>query len=350
MLALALTVWLCRPGLPKNPCDADLTATRIDGAAVSIVRTAQPTTPRPVDCFYVYPTVSQESGDNAGLTVGSEERDAAIDQASRFSPLCNLWAPMYRQATAHALDDGHYGDRNVQLTAYESLLSAWNDYIAHDNDGRPIVFIGHSQGAMMLAYLLRQVVDDDAALRARMISALLIGGNIYQSNGADDAGWFSHIPACTSQTQTGCMIAYSTYDTTPPDDAIFGTPHKPGTTIVCTNPAALGGGAAPLDTFLRTNDTKARVPVATPWTEYPDLYVGRCMHENGMSWFQVTRTSSTRRSAPSIGAALPRWGLHIYDMALPLGNLVQDVAAQEAAYAQARSAQPSPEKKWLDRI
>ena len=39
--------------------------------------------------------------------------------------------------------------------AYASLLSAgWSDYLAHDNDGRPVIFIGHSQGAAMLIQLM----------------------------------------------------------------------------------------------------------------------------------------------------------------------------------------------------
>lgn len=332
MLALASTVWLCHPGTANDPCESDLTATRIDGTHAQIVTTAQPSAPRAVDCFYVYPTVSQEPADNADLTIQPVEREAAREQASRFSPLCNVWAPMYRQVTQTALEAGRYGEHRLQVTAYTSLRAAWIDYLEHDNGGRPIVFIGHSQGAQMLAYLLRQDVDDNEVLRSRMISALLIGANIYSRTGADTSGWFSHILACRSQTQTACVIAYSTYDTTPPTDAIFGTPHLPGTSIICTNPAALRGGEAPLDSYFLSSETKPPIPVTTPWTQYRDLYAGQCMQRDNTTWFQVVRTPATRRTLPSVGASSPQWGLHVYDVAIALGNLVDDVKAQIASY------------------
>src|SRR5271165_1365990 len=84
------TVWLCRPGLDNNPCDSDLTATLIDGTKTSIVTTAHPRSALPVDCFYVYPTVSEQQGDNADLKVEPAERQAAVAQASRFSSVCNV--------------------------------------------------------------------------------------------------------------------------------------------------------------------------------------------------------------------------------------------------------------------
>ena len=58
------------------------------------------------------------------------------------------------------------------------MLSAFRDYLAHYNDGRGIVFIGHSQGAVILIRLLQQEVDRTPALRNRLVSALLMGGNV----------------------------------------------------------------------------------------------------------------------------------------------------------------------------
>jgi hypothetical protein len=57
--ANAQTTWLCRPGLPDNPCESSRTATVItaDGDT-SIEQSA--TGDQPIDCFYVYPTVSSQ--------------------------------------------------------------------------------------------------------------------------------------------------------------------------------------------------------------------------------------------------------------------------------------------------
>jgi hypothetical protein len=170
-----------------------------------------------------------------------------------------------------------------------------------------------------------------------MISALLIGGNVYTRTGSDTGGSFLHLAVCRSKTQTGCIIAYSTYDEMPPKDAYFGVSDRREFTAICTNPAALGGGSAALDTFFLSSDQKPPVPVTTPWTEYRSLFAGTCRHYDASTWFQVTRTPAMRKSAPDINASSsPEWGLHIFDMALPLGNLVDDIATEEAAYAQAR--------------
>ncbi len=147
------------------------------------------------------------------------ERAAAIVQASRFSQRCTVWAPMYRQVTVAGL--GHAGTAALAI-AYASLLSAWQDYLAHDNHGRPIVFIGHSQGSAMLIRLLQTQVDPSPSLRRRMVSAILLGGNVQVPTGRRVGGTFRNIPTCSAASQTGCVIAYSSFGSPPPANSLFG--------------------------------------------------------------------------------------------------------------------------------
>ncbi len=63
------------------------------------------------------------------------------------------------------------------------MKSAFQDYLQNDNDGRPIVFIGHSQGAAMLIKLLAQMVDK-ATLRSKLVMAVILGGK-RRSGGPD---------------------------------------------------------------------------------------------------------------------------------------------------------------------
>ena len=158
-------------------------------------------------------------GTNADLDVQPAERAAAVVQASRFSQQCTVWAPMYRQVTVAGL--GHAG-RTALVIAYTSLLSAWKDYLAHDNDGRPIIFIGHSQGSAILIKLLQTQVDPSPSLRRRMVSAILLGGNVQVPTGRLVGGTFRHIPACAAAAQTRCVIAYSSFGSPPPTDSLFG--------------------------------------------------------------------------------------------------------------------------------
>src|SRR3984885_14377276 len=138
-------VWLCRPGIAANPCTANENTTVVSSDGSTSIQPAHPAIDPAVDCFYAYPTVSTEKMPNANLTVQPTETTAAVQQASRFSQVCRVWAPMYRQRTVASLATGLGGHRASTTVAYNSLLAGWRDYLSRYNDKRPIVLIGHSQ-------------------------------------------------------------------------------------------------------------------------------------------------------------------------------------------------------------
>ena len=336
------TVWLCRPGQAEDPCAASLAATAVPAAGARTTADAPINAGAAFDCFYVYPTVSAETSENSDLRVQPAEQDAAIAQVSRFSQVCRVWAPMYRQQTVYSLESHLAADPHAYTVAYDSLLSAWKDYLAHDNHGRPIIFIGHSQGSAMLIRLLASQVDPDPALRARTLVAILAGGNVAVPTGKTVGSTFRHLPLCTSTAQTGCVIAYSTFPSQPPPASLFGRPGQgvsvqsnqtatSGVQVACVNPAAIGGGTADLDPYFLAVTSKTRPPVATPWVEYPQLYSATCRSAGGATWLQVSDLA--RAGRPVVTESLgPVWGYHLDDINLALGNLVKDVAAEEAAY------------------
>jgi hypothetical protein len=343
------TVWLCRPGLADDPCTADLTATRIPAQGKRTVVSASSATSSPYDCFYVYPTVSNQKTANSNLSVEPAEIGAAVSQASRFSSVCQVWAPMYRQRTSASLALGLGNDPTADEIAYQSLLAAWNDYLTNLNDGRPVVFIGHSQGAAMLIRLLAAQVDPDPTLRGRMVSAIILGGNVTVSTGQSVGATFAHLPLCTKATMTGCVIAYSSFPAEPPPDADFGRPGQgvslqsgqtdtTGLSVACVNPAALAGGSAALSPYFVASTASPSPPVGTPWVTYPDLYSARCRTAGGATWLQVSVTKRSGDHRPVVTETLgPSWGFHVDDVNLALGNLVADVAAEEAAYHRANA-------------
>jgi hypothetical protein len=330
--------------LRHDPCAAALDATSLSAHGATSVSVAAGGTAPAFDCFYVYPTVSTEPMDNADLTVQPAESAAAVAQASRFSQVCRVWAPMYRQRTESSLAKGLGSDPTADAVAYASVLSAWKDYLAHDNDGHPVIFIGHSQGAAMLIRLLAGQIDPSPRLRRLLVSAIILGGNVQVPTGADVGGSFQHIPACRSPGQTGCVIAYSSFLRPPPPDSLFGRPGmgvslqsgqtaSTGMEVLCTNPADLAGGTGALDPyFLRPGPTVAGTVVTTPWVEYPGLYTAQCMTANGASWLQVNDIAPATDTRPRVRETLgPTWGLHLDDVNLALGNLVAIVARQEQA-------------------
>ena len=78
----AKVIWLCKPGQQPDPCTPGLSTT-VFSPQLKPGRVEHPKQVKKpaIDCFYVYPTVSTESGPNADLQVQSNERLAAQAQA-----------------------------------------------------------------------------------------------------------------------------------------------------------------------------------------------------------------------------------------------------------------------------
>ena len=125
-----------------------------------------------------------------------------------------MWAPMYKQVTLVGILGGTT-DPKAAATAYASAKAAFDDYIKHDNHGRGFVLIGHSQGSFVLKQLIADEIDKKPALRKRMVSALLLGGNV-----TDKA--YKHVRPCSKAGQTGCVVAWSMFHDPPPADSLFG--------------------------------------------------------------------------------------------------------------------------------
>lgn len=345
------TVWLCRPRLAADPCTSNLTATVIARDGMRRIERARPAGDPAVDCFYVYPTISDQATINANLAVGIRQLAVAQAEAARFSQDCRVYAPVYRQVTLSALRHPARITRADALVAYDSVLSAFRDYLARYNHGRGIVFIGHSQGATILIRLLQREVDRSPSLRRRLVSALLLGGDVTVRRGRGTGGDFDHIPACSSEQQTGCVVAYSSFMAEPPPNSQFGrttsdegvrllapTHPSPELRIMCVNPAAPAGGAASLDPYLpslalRFLQGRHRLRVETPWVSFPGEYSGRCESSGNATWLQVTHVGGHDRRPPLAEVGDATLGLHVLDVNIALGNLVRLVRDQAAAYA-----------------
>jgi hypothetical protein len=53
------------------------------------------------------------------------------------------------------------------------------------------------------------------------LSAILLGNDVTVKDCSTEGDTFSNVPACTSTTETGCVVAYSSWNRTPPKDADF---------------------------------------------------------------------------------------------------------------------------------
>jgi len=350
----AKTVWLCKPGKTPNPCRESLATTVVTSAGASHVERPRNARSPKFDCFYVYPTVSEDTSRNADKSIDPELVSIAEYQASRFSQHCRVFTPVYRQLTLQAILSSTPPTTAEALLAYSDVRAAWRTYLRRFNHGRGVVLIGHSQGTGMLRLLLRRQVDDRPKVRKRLLSAILLGGDVTVRKGKKVDGDFDHIPACVRRRQLGCVIAFSTYNETPPDDSFFGQsesrfgnafglPTGPNFRVLCTNPAALGGGTAPMQTLIRTEQFAGPTLAAgifltyngppptasTPWLVPQDHYTGKCVSSNGADVLMIDEIGSAEHLTPSPD---PTWGLHLVDGNIALGNLVSLTKAQSRAY------------------
>ena len=342
--ASAKVLWLCKPGMRANPCEPSLTTTVFSPAGKRLgVRHPQRAKPRRADCFYVYPTVSDQQRPQATKVVDDVLRSIVLQQTARYSRDCRVFAPVYRQITIQGLLNPDSVTATMRRQAYADVREAWRTYLRKFNHGRGVVLVSHSQGSFVLRELIAKEVDGRPAVRRRILSAILLGGNVTVKKGGDRGGDFKHVRACRSRNQLGCVIAFSAFNETPPANSIFGRTTTPGLEVLCTNPAALGGGAAKLSPVYATKPfaqsvigTEANLALSTvphpktPWAAFPAGLSGRCSRAGGANLLRVEPQGSVFGLITPLPDAT--WGLHLVDANIALGNLADLVRHQIALY------------------
>jgi hypothetical protein len=172
--------------------------------------------------------------------------------------------------------------------------------------------------------------------------------------GKDVGGSFQQVPLCRKPSQIGCVVTYVSFRSTspPPANTRFGKVTVPDQVAACTNPAALAGGSGELKAYLARDGrtivgTAAAAPwvvpdrpIDTPWVSVPGLLTAQCASNEHATYLEITVHGDP--SDPRIdditgdlGAGPQRlldWGLHLIDVNLGMGNLVEIVRAQSRAW------------------
>jgi hypothetical protein len=343
--------WLCRPDLAGDPCSHDLDATVVAANGALTPEPFVPAAKPAFDCFYVYPTVRLGTEGNAQFDGNYKEETFTVrTQAARFGTKCGVYAPLYRQRTLTAPANPSV---DYSAIAYADVLDAFRYYLGNLNQGRPFVLMGHSQGASHLRRLIAEQIDPDPKLRGRLISALLLGGAVGVPAGKNVGGSFKNVAACRAPTDVGCVVSYSSFRSTrpPPADSLFGRVREPGQRAVCTNPANLGGGPGALVSYFDARGTSQLIgrafhpfaadvahppEISTPFVALPGLVSAACVDAGSISYLELTVHPDPGPRVDDIGGDLTaQWGMHLVDMNVALGNLVDLVGQQAKAWAAA---------------
>ncbi len=334
--------WLCHPDRTDDACDIDLDITRVESDGTHRVEPVRADPDAPVDCFYVYPTVSDDPSPNSDLVPSETEYRVAKAQAAPWSSVCRVYAPLYRQVTLAALTQDADGIADRAL-AYGDVVDAWSHYLAHHNRGRGVVLIGHSQGAGHLRELLTRRIDTNPDELSLLVSAVLLGTTVRVPIGADTGAHFQNLAPCTDRDDLSCVISYSTYsqDEPPGETGLFGGIRlDPNQRAMCTNPAVLGGGPARLQSILTTRAD--RDPgVETPYVLYDGLAEGECVVAGDYHYLEVRYGPGSAAWPADLGGRIsPQWGLHLIDMGIALGDLRDLVAHQGTNFVSRSEGSP----------
>jgi hypothetical protein len=308
--------WIARPGLPEDPAEwlpEGFAATTADNAAI----------------FYIHPTTYLDTDRwNAPLEPGGETefrtRLFVQSQASAFNGAGQVWAPRYRQAAYGAFLLKSEDAQKALDLAYGDVEAAFDEFVRQAGD-KPIILVGHSQGALHLERLLKEDIAGKPIAK-RVVAAYVVGWPISTTTDLAALGF----PACRAPDQTGCILSWMTFGDPPNPEFIFDQWQKTrGFTggerrredTLCVNPISgvENGAAKPQDnpgTLIPTADMRSA-------TLQPGAVGAHC--DKGLLILDG--------QAPGLGGfVLPGNNYHAYDFALFWGAVRRDAERRLAGW------------------
>lgn len=189
-----------------HPAKRDSADAVPEGATPAAQQTAK------ADVFFIHPTTFY-GADSWNASLQDEALNEATEQgsirhqASVFNATCRVFAPRYRQMVLGGFYDKTPTEtaskKKALMLAYEDVKQAFEHYLNHENNGRPIVIAGHSQGALHGLWLLDEYFDGEP-LQDQLVVAYLPGWPIPDT-------LFQHLPLSQRPEQTGCLAGWSTF-------------------------------------------------------------------------------------------------------------------------------------------
>ena len=172
-----------------------------------------------IDVFYCLSTSLVKAVDSDGnktlnSTISLQDRKIMNNEYEYISSEMfdkkhfNFYAPYYRQSTFEAYGIPEKINRldffsSFRLTQID-ICDAFDYYMEHQNNGRPFIIAGFSQGALLTQVLLKHMSDEQYS---KLIASYTIGFRV-----AEKDLKHSHFKPATSADDLGAIISYNSVE------------------------------------------------------------------------------------------------------------------------------------------
>ncbi len=172
------------------------------------------------DVFVAVPSVYR-GGEHYVLPSDDLRRKSKLERIVRpnyvtpYGDAGRLFAPFYRQASLYSYMTTREDAQLAQDFAYQDVKRAFEAFLEVSPPERPIVLVGHNQGAAHVLRLLHDFFADDETLRRRLAVAYVIDYPVPLD--LFDRP-FASLSLCEAEDDTGCIAAFGQFQ--PGEDAI----------------------------------------------------------------------------------------------------------------------------------
>lgn len=277
---------------------------------------------READIFIIAPTVDKYDEYNMTIDDNNKFRltRALNMQKGIYEDDLRMFAPYYAQLSFDSFMLTEEAREPYEEIAYNDVSEAFRYYLEHQNQGRPIVLFGYSQGGMYVYRLLEDYFGDEASYD-RLIAAYAIGWGCT----FEEAEAYPQIVPAAGEDDTGCVISYEAEApevqdsfTAPMDERHF-----------AINPLNWVTDATPADRTL--NEGAVFVTNSLEVTEVPQ-FCGAYL-DTTRGTLKVTDIDPAEYSARS--SVMPEGSYHAYNLYFFWNNLKENIGVRMAAYQNA---------------
>lgn len=165
---------------------------------------------KPADLFLICPTVDMGRNDNFNMSMEDEKTKGNFVGALNmergiYEESATMYAPYYRQMSFPVYSMTEAEMQPYLEIAYADVAAAFEYYMEHYNNGRPLILAGFSQGSQLLLMLMKDYMDDPA-YSDRLVAAYAIGWRVTE----EETAAFPHLKMARGETDTGVIVSFNT--------------------------------------------------------------------------------------------------------------------------------------------